>query len=77
MRHAWATFAKDPENGPGWVGVGKGVDCKDLGVLGNVGNVVGSGVTVVDSGIVDRNCGFLQDLAVGLQIVEATPDTDE
>lgn len=67
MRAAWAKFAKDPENGPGWVAIGKGAGEYDLGVLGDVGNDAGVGVTVVDRGVVDKNCELLEKLAVGLR----------
>ncbi|GIZ42503.1 hypothetical protein CKM354_000576900 [Cercospora kikuchii] len=52
MRGAWAQFAKDPENGPGWGPVGS-YNGADLGLLGLDGS---SGVTVVTPGSVDARC---------------------
>ncbi|KAH0282341.1 alpha/beta-hydrolase [Aureobasidium namibiae CBS 147.97] len=80
MRGAWATFAKNPINGPGWNAVGSGTagvvyngrldgqlnsgdgsvlqEDWDLGVLGDVGNVHGSGVTVLPQSAVDGKCAL-------------------
>ncbi|CAD0101198.1 unnamed protein product [Aureobasidium mustum] len=84
MRSAWATFAKNPANGPGWNAVGTGIGGAvlstssdglfggilmgsngtvqqgdwDLGVLGDVGSVRGSGVTVLPQSTVDGRCGL-------------------
>jgi acetylcholinesterase len=84
MRGAWAAFAKNPANGPGWNAVGTGAGGAvlstasdglpggiligsngtvqegdwDLAVLGNVGSVRGSGVTVLPQSVVDGRCGL-------------------
>ncbi|KAG9582865.1 alpha/beta-hydrolase, partial [Aureobasidium melanogenum] len=84
MRGAWAAFAKNPANGPGWNAVGTGTGgavlstasdglpggiltgpngtvqqgAWDLGVLGDVGSVRGSGVTVLPQSVVDGRCGL-------------------
>lgn len=84
MRGAWATFAKNPANGPGWNAVGTGTAGAvlstasdglpggilmglngtvqqgdwDLAVLGDVGDVRGSGVTVLPQSAVDGRCGL-------------------
>lgn len=84
MRGAWAAFAKNPVNGPGWNAVGTGTGGSvlstasdglpggilmssngtvqqgdwDLGVLGDVGSVRGSGVTVLPQSSVDGRCGL-------------------
>ncbi|KAI5274839.1 alpha/beta-hydrolase [Aureobasidium subglaciale] len=84
MRSAWANFAKNPANGPGWNAVGTGAagailstasdgllggvltdsyggveqGAWDLGVLGDVGGVKGSGVTVLPQSAVDGNCAL-------------------
>ncbi|KAI4731119.1 alpha/beta-hydrolase [Aureobasidium sp. EXF-10728] len=84
MRGAWAAFAKDPANGPGWNAVGTGstgavhaatsdgslggiltspdgtVQQGDwnLGILGDVGNILGSGVTVLPAAAIDGRCAL-------------------
>ena len=84
IRGAWAKFAKNPMDGPGWNPIGTGVGgpvlvgaydielggvyaavngsalegAWDLGVLGNSGNSMGSGVTVIDQYEVDYRCGL-------------------
>jgi carboxylesterase type B len=68
MQGAWARFAKDPAGGPGWNAVGTGANYvggesdEDLGVLGNVGDVTGSGVTVIRESDVDGRCGLFKDI---------------
>lgn len=62
MQTAWAQFAKDPINGPGWARVGvahagrplNGSEPNDLGVLGGTS----SGVTVVSRKVVDAKCAM-------------------
>lgn len=82
MRGAWATFAKNPEGGPGWNSVGTGMEAEvligamslaeggilmaengtnpkgtvNLGVFGNRGDALVSGITVIDSNEVDSRC---------------------
>ncbi|PIA88464.1 Para-nitrobenzyl esterase [Cercospora beticola] len=56
MRGAWAQFAKDPENGPGWGPVGS-YNGTDLGLLGSDGS---SGVTVVNPTNVDARCAIFE-----------------
>ena len=66
MRGAWADFAKNPEKGPGWVGVGMAGEYagaeedQDLAVLGDVGDVQGGGATVVRQSEVDTRCGLFR-----------------
>lgn len=68
MRGAWARFARDPVQGPGWNRVGTGAkflggaEDLDVGVLG--GGEVG-GVRVVSSGEVDGRCGVWRDVLTG------------
>jgi len=68
MQSAWARFAKDPVGGPGWNAVGTGERYlggkgdEDLGVLGNVGIVEGSGVTVLRQKDVDGRCGLFEEI---------------
>jgi hypothetical protein len=61
MQGAWAQFAKEPMNGPGWnqVGTFGGVY---LGILGANGTC---GATVTVTGIVDRNCGLYDEIYEG------------
>ncbi|EME85427.1 uncharacterized protein MYCFIDRAFT_186051 [Pseudocercospora fijiensis CIRAD86] len=59
MMGIWARFARNPEAGPGWNANGTRSEGNfDLAVLGNRGNVLGSGVTVIDSQEVDYRCGL-------------------
>ncbi|TKA80240.1 hypothetical protein B0A49_01429 [Cryomyces minteri] len=65
MRGAWARFAKDPANGPGWNRVGSGAQYgapadMDLGVLGDRLNAKGSGVTVIRESEVNGRCGLFK-----------------
>ncbi|KAK5008345.1 hypothetical protein LTR39_005198, partial [Cryomyces antarcticus] len=65
MRGAWARFAKDPVNGPGWNRVGSGAQYgapadMDLGVLGDRLNAKGSGVTVIRESEVNGRCGLFK-----------------
>jgi carboxylesterase type B len=68
MQEAWAKFAKDPAGGPGWNAVGTGNQYlggesdEDLGVLGNVNDTDGSGVTVVKQSEVDGRCNLYADI---------------
>jgi acetylcholinesterase len=72
MQHAWAQFAKNPEGGPGWNPVGSAGEYldaeedEDLGVLGNVGSVKGSGVTVARQSDVDFRCGLFAEVYAGV-----------
>ncbi|KAI9717837.1 MAG: hypothetical protein M1828_007076 [Chrysothrix sp. TS-e1954] len=52
MNTAWATFAKNPQGGPGWNELGT-FDGNDLGVLGAYGS---SGVTMINAVDVDERC---------------------
>ncbi|KAF2435146.1 carboxylesterase hlo [Tothia fuscella] len=69
MQGAWAKFAKNPAGGPGWNGVGTGedygVEGENLGVLGDVADVKGGGVTVVREGLVDERCRLFEGLYNG------------
>ena len=60
MRDVWASFAKNPLQGPGWNIVGR-FDGTDLGVLGSFG---ASGVKVVDpqQTLLDARCGLYSGL---------------
>jgi carboxylesterase type B len=68
MQETWAKFAKDPVGGPGWNAIGTGDQYlggesgEDLGVLGNVGNLESSGVTVVKQSTVDARCGLYAEI---------------
>lgn len=58
MSKAWADFAKNPSQGPGWDGFGTG----SVGVLGDIGNEKGTGVTVVGAEVIDGNCRLLEQI---------------
>jgi carboxylesterase type B len=68
MQGTWAKFAKDPAGGPGWNAVGTagnylgGEGDEDLAVLGDVGDVEGSGVTVLREGPIDERCGLFTEI---------------
>ena len=76
MNGAWAKFAKDPVGGPGWNAIGTGASYwlggsdQDLGVLGNVGNQNGSGVTVISESEVDYRCNIYKPLYAAVSGVQ-------
>jgi hypothetical protein len=99
MQGVWARFAKNPEAGPGWNGVGTGKKGNvlmgaydegvggvlvtgngseisgewSLGILGDVGEVKGSGVTVVRQSDVDTRCELFRELYVAVVGEEGMP----
>jgi carboxylesterase type B len=61
LQGTWAKFVKNPTGGPGWPAIGTGPEYsgapdEDLGLLGAVGDVHGSGVTVIRQSVVDSRC---------------------
>lgn len=60
MNAAWASFAKNPELGPGWGGVGT-FNGTDVGVLGGTSGLV-AGVEMVNSTVIDAQCAVFQSL---------------
>jgi carboxylesterase type B len=76
MNGAWAKFAKNPAGGPGWNAIGSGgsyylgASGQDLGVLGNVGNTNGSGVTVISEYGVDFRCDLYKPLYSAISRVQ-------
>jgi carboxylesterase type B len=74
MQGAWARFARNPYAGPGWNAVGEGAEGRvlvgayeevgdwGLGVLGDVGEVRGSGVTVLPQRELDARCELFRPL---------------
>jgi len=64
----WARFAKNPAGGPGWAALGTGATYfggkgdEDLALLGNVGDVEGSGVTVIRQSDVDERCSVFDEI---------------
>jgi hypothetical protein len=56
MRGAWAQFARNPTEGPGWNNLGT-FGGTDLGLLGTNGS---SGVTVIKQIEVDERCPILE-----------------
>ena len=59
MQGAWARFARDPWEGPGWTGVGLSPTGYDLGNIGSRGS---SGVTLIKTSEVDSRCGIFTPL---------------
>ncbi|KAI9699141.1 MAG: hypothetical protein M1836_003331 [Candelina mexicana] len=57
IQTAWAGFAKDPEQGPGWARIGSSEN--DVAVLGSDG---GSGAVVVPQGTLDGRCAVFEAL---------------
>ncbi|KAF2671560.1 cholinesterase [Microthyrium microscopicum] len=62
MRHAWASFAKDPLGGPGWKEVAArsastNASILDLGDLGADGS---GGLVAIDPQVVDYRCGIFK-----------------
>ncbi|KAL2879708.1 hypothetical protein SGCOL_005038 [Colletotrichum sp. CLE4] len=58
MQTAWANFAKNPTNGPGvpvWTQFSGMPGAMDLG---NLGGVLGDGVSMIDSKVVDSRCNL-------------------
>ncbi|KAK1640442.1 Alpha/Beta hydrolase protein [Colletotrichum phormii] len=58
MQTAWANFAKNPTNGPGvpaWTQFSGMPGSMDLG---NLGGVLGDGVSMIDSKVVDSRCNL-------------------
>ena len=63
MMKIWGDFAKDPTTGVPWpaysaAGNGTANSSFAVGQLGNVGNTMGSGVTVVDARTLDTRCSI-------------------
>jgi hypothetical protein len=56
MQSAWATFAKDPVNGPGWTKYTAGTG----GFVGLLGANGGSGLSAGTAGGVDGRCGLFK-----------------
>ncbi|KXH64682.1 cholinesterase [Colletotrichum nymphaeae SA-01] len=58
MQTAWANFAKNPANGPGvpaWTQFSGKPGAMDLG---NLGGIVGDGVSMTDSNVIDSRCNL-------------------
>ncbi|KAF4827831.1 Cholinesterase [Colletotrichum tropicale] len=68
LRDAFARFAKEPKNGPGWAGVGSDAAPLDVVVLGDVGNDKAV-VTPYNSTLLDARCALYQGYYPILQAV--------
>lgn len=62
LRGVVGRFVRNPAGGPGWPAVGSRYAPFDLAVLGDVGDEMAAGATVVNASVVDERCKIFEEI---------------